>query len=344
MGRLPMKAPLAYKLVCLQLPRVLCTFVCLLGVWTSGDQSSDTQTSLYGVQGGSILFQLNTSLGKMIQRVDWSLDSKKKHLPLFSLEPETGNLTLKKSLLWNRYEQRAHVTPTSLRIDNVTLEDNGNFKARILHEEVISEQSFFLSIYEPILPKIKIISKSQTSDGCNLTLECQILKISNDTTVTWGSGDIPKRQEESLGLPSNSRILNLSLPPNLHNSSVTCLAKNPAEQQNSTLKLSDACAEKSSNPQTPKSPWFIGSFLLVILLGILGIGLWICRRKEKKKEVMDSPENQRNSDMNILYAMLRPSRPEDQNQCQEASEQHLQEGKHLTTIYSEIHNPQIMLR
>uniref|UniRef100_A0A5F8GLS0 SLAM family member 5-like n=1 Tax=Monodelphis domestica TaxID=13616 RepID=A0A5F8GLS0_MONDO len=339
-----MKVLLAYKLVCLQLPRVLCTFVCLLGVWTSGDQSSDTQTSLYGVQGGSILFQLNTSLGKKMQRVEWSLDSKKSRLPLFSLEPETGNLTLKKSLLWNRYEQRAHVTPTSLRIDNITLEDNGNYKARIYYEEVITEHSFFLSVYEPILPMIKIISKSQTSDGCNLTLECQILKISNDTTVTWGSVDIPKRQEESLGLPSNSRTLNLSLPPNLQNSSVTCLAKNPAEQQNSTLKLSDACAEKSSNPQTPKSQWFIGIFLLVILLGILGIGLLIRRRKEKKKEVMDSPENQRNSDMNIQYAVLRPSRPEDQNQCQEASEQYPQEGKHLTTIYSEIHNPQIMLR
>ncbi|XP_044540891.1 uncharacterized protein LOC123256314, partial [Gracilinanus agilis] len=205
---------------------------------TSGDQSPDIQTSLYGVRGGSILFHLNTTQGKKIQRIEWSFLSKKNHQPLFTLEPETGRLTWKS--LWNRYEQRVHATLTSLHIKNLTLEDNGNYRARIDYEDTISDQNFFLSIYDPT------------------------------------------KQKES---------------------------------------------------------WYIGIFLLVILLGILGIGMWICRRKEKKKEVMDSPGNQRNSDMDIQYEVFSLGRPEDQNQCQEASEQHPQEEKHLTTIYSEIQNP-----
>ncbi|XP_020847135.1 SLAM family member 9-like isoform X1 [Phascolarctos cinereus] len=335
MGRSPMKVLFANKLVCFQLPRVLGALVCLLGAWTSGAQSSGIQTSLHGVKGGSILFYLNISSGEKIKMITWSFESNESHQILFHFKPED------ESLAWenpkNRYEQRVRVTSdmTSLSIGNLTFEDHGCYRARVQYSTAkLYDQSFFLSVNEPIFPEIKVLSNFLTSDWCNLTLACPVLGATKEVTVTWESGDIPNiLSQERLGLLSNSGILNLSLPRGVQDSSLTCIAKNLAEQKNSTLYLRDAC--KNSN--LSKQHWQIGIFLLLILLGILGIGLWICRRKEKKNEVMDSSKNQRNSDNSIYYAVLSPDRPpEVQNQCEEACEQQPPERELPSTVYSEI--------
>ncbi|XP_027727332.1 T-lymphocyte surface antigen Ly-9-like isoform X2 [Vombatus ursinus] len=306
------------------------------GAWTSGAQSSGIQTSLHGIKGGSILFHLNISSGEEIKMITWSFESNKSHHILFHFKPEDESLTWENPE--NRYEQRVHVTSNtaSLSIGNLTFEDHGCYRARIQYSTAeLYDQSFFLSVDEPIFPEIKVLSNFLTSDWCNLTLACSVLGATKEVIVTWESGDIPNilSQEERLGLLFNSSILNLSLPRSVQNSSLTCIAKNPAEQKNSTLYLRDAC--KNSN--LSKQHWQIGIFLLLILLGILGIGLWIYRRKEKKNEVMESSKNQRNSDNSIQYAVLNPDRrPEVQNQCQEACEQQPPERELPTTIYSEI--------
>ncbi|XP_036609608.1 SLAM family member 7-like [Trichosurus vulpecula] len=340
MSRSPMKVPFANKLVCLQLPRVLGALVCLLGAWTSGAQSSGIQTSLHGVKGGSILFHLNISSGEKIKSIAWSFESKQSHQILFYFVPEDESLTWED--LENTDERRVRMTfnMTSLRIGNLTFEDHGCYRARIQYSKgILWDQSFFLFVNEPIFPEIKVLSSFLTSDWCNLTLACEVTGDTKEVIVAWESGDIPNMllQEESLGLLSNFSIVNLSLPWSVQDSSLTCIAKNPAEQKNSTLKLRDACKNSSWLMSDLSRPhWPIGIFLLLILLGILGIGLWICRRKEKK-EVMDSSKNQRDSDISIQYAVLNPDRPpEVQNQSQEACEQQPPERNLPITIYSEI--------
>ncbi|XP_043819234.1 uncharacterized protein LOC122725934 [Dromiciops gliroides] len=334
MGRPPMKALFANKLVCFQFPRVLATLVYLLVI--PGAPICGIQTPLHGIKGGSTLFHLNISSGEKIKTIMWSFEFEKGHQKVlfdFTSEDEP----LKWGNLKDRYEQRVHMLskPTSLCIRNLTLEDHGCYCARIqYHNGILSYQSFCLFVHEPLLLTIKKLSKNQRSDWCNLTLECQALEAGEEVEMTWGSGDIPNMLLKEDRLTSNSSIVNLSLPPNLQNSSLTCLAKSRAEQKNFTLDLRDICVEKSS---TLKPTWSIGIFLLLILLGILGTGMWICRRKEKKKKVTDPSKNQRNSDNSIQYAVLSPDRhPEAQNQCQEAGEQQPQEREPLTTIYSEI--------
>ncbi|KAM9001905.1 SLAM family member 5-like isoform 2-T2 [Sarcophilus harrisii] len=337
MGRPPMKVLLANQLVCLQLSRVLGAFVCVLGAWTSGAQSNGISTSLHGVKGGFILFHLNISSGEKIEVIRWTFKNKAYHQNLLEFEPE--NKFLKWKNLQNRFEQRVNVTNMTFHIKNLTLKDHGCYIARIEYfGGNISEQTFLLSVNEPIVLETNVLSKSQTSDWCNLTLECQAMSDTKKVRMTWESEDIPKMlmQNESLGLLSNSSRVKVFFPLNYQNYSITCLAMNDAEQKNITLKLHDVCV-KTSIMKTHKRPWYLGIFILFILFGILGIGWWICKGKEEKKEVMDSSKHQRDSDNSIEYAMLNPDRlPEDQNQCQEACEQRLQERENITTIYSHI--------
>ncbi|KAM9001909.1 uncharacterized protein ACOB8E_023007 isoform 6-T6 [Sarcophilus harrisii] len=299
MGRPPMKVLLANQLVCLQLSRVLGAFVCVLGAWTSGAQSNGISTSLHGVKGGFILFHLNISSGEKIEVIRWTFKNKAYHQNLLEFEPE--NKFLKWKNLQNRFEQRVNVTNMTFHIKNLTLKDHGCYIARIEYfGGNISEQTFLLSVNEPIVLETNVLSKSQTSDWCNLTLECQAMSDTKKVRMTWESEDIPKMlmQNESLGLLSNSSRVKVFFPLNYQNYSITCLAMNDAEQKNITLKLHDVCVKTS---------------------------------------IMDSSKHQRDSDNSIEYAMLNPDRlPEDQNQCQEACEQRLQERENITTIYSHI--------
>ncbi|XP_072503419.1 SLAM family member 9-like [Notamacropus eugenii] len=337
MGRSSMKVLFANTLVCLQLPRVLGALVCLLGAWTSGAQSSGIQTSLYGVKGGSILFRLNMSSGEKIEKITWSFEFKENHHILFDF------ITKNESLVWEKFENRDELkvrmmcNMTSLSIENLTFADHGCYRARIRYSKgKLHDQSFFLSVNEPIFPKIKILSSFLTSDWCHFTLACEVMGDTKDVIVSWKSGDIPNLlpQEENLGLLSNSSILNLSLPRSVQDSSLTCRAKNPAEQKSSTLNLRDACRLTSD---LSRHHWLSGLLLLLILLGILGIGLCIYRRNQKKKEAMDSSKNRRDSEISIQYAVInQDGPPEVQNQCQEVCEQQPPGRKLPATIYSEI--------
>ncbi|XP_068918904.1 SLAM family member 9-like [Petaurus breviceps papuanus] len=339
MGRSPMKVLFATKLVYFQLARVLGALICLLGAWTSGAECSGIETSLNGVKGGSILFNLNISSGENINMITWSFESKKTHKILFDFFPDNEFLNWED--LENRHEQKVRMTAntTSLSIGNLTFADHGCYKARIKYSKgTLLDQSFFLSVHEPIFPKIKILSNLLTSNWCNLTLACEVMGDTKGVIVAWESRDVSTMlpQEESLGLLSNSSILNLSLPWSVQDSSLTCIVKNPAEQKKSTLNLHDACENSSwFMSDLLRQHWLIGLFLPFIWLEILVIGLCICRGKEKK-EVMDSSKNQRNSVISIQYAVLNPDRlPEVQNQCQEACEQQPPERELPTTIYSE---------
>ncbi|XP_051849705.1 uncharacterized protein LOC127559750 isoform X2 [Antechinus flavipes] len=298
MGRPPMKVLFANQLVCLQLPRVLGAFVCVLGAWTSGAQSNGIPTSLHGVKGGFILFHLNISSGEKIAIIRWTFKDKDQQT-LLEFEPE--NKSLKWKRLQPRFEQRVNVTNMTFHIKNLTLEDHGCYKATIeYYNGKISEQTFLLSVNEPIVLKTEVLSKSQTSDWCNLTLECQAKRDMTEVRMTWESEDIPKMliQNESLGLLSNSSRVKVFLPPKFQNYSITCLAMNDAEQKNITLKLRDVCVDNL---------------------------------------IMDSSKHQRDSDNSVENTMLNPDRlPENQNQCQEACEQRLQERENITTIYSNI--------
>ncbi|XP_074079254.1 SLAM family member 5-like [Macrotis lagotis] len=340
MGRPPMKVLFANKVVCFQLPRVLGALVILLGAWIFGAQSSEIQTTLHGVKGGFILFHLKINTGEEIEKITWSIEMMEIHQILFVIRFKNGCLI--REHLQNTFDHRVHMPSnmTFLRIGNLTLEDSGSYSARIEYRRgLFSDQNFFLSVYEPILLKIEVLSKFLSSDWCNITLICQVLGITKTVTVSWESEDISmmKLFQENIEQISNSSILGLSLTPSFQNFSLTCLAKNPVEQKSIKLNLQDACDENfiSVMPRISNRSWQGRVFLLITLLGILGIGVWFFRRKQKKED-MNSSRNQRNGDNSIQYAEVSLVRPHEvKNQCQEACEMQPQERKVLT-IYSEI--------
>ncbi|ELW59880.1 hypothetical protein TREES_T100016148 [Tupaia chinensis] len=239
--------------------------------------------------------------------------------------------------LWDKYGQRVQVpNVTSLRIENLTSEDSGQYQAQVtLRGGKRFDQIFLLTVVDVDLQedhrddhnnihyadlmkpesredKNKILTKppSITSDWCNVTLTCRTPGATENLMVTWESKGIP-RELEQRGTPGpvpNPWTLALRLPLSQRNASLTCVVSNDVDQKSDTSDLGNICAK-----------------------------------------YVDLLEDHRDDHNNIHYAdLMEPESREDKNkllqepsvlQSQAVSEQHLEEEESFTTEYSEIHKP-----
>ncbi|XP_046505519.1 uncharacterized protein LOC124232612 [Equus quagga] len=143
--------------------------------------------------------------------------------------------------LQDKYMQRVHVpNMTSLRIENLTREDSGQYRARAsLTGGMESNQIFDLTVYDLLpLPKIQVQSVSTTGGWCNITLECRAAGVTEDLNVTWESKDLPRELEPA----RNSWTLAVSVPLSQPNASLTCAVSNPKDRKTVTTFLGTLCA------------------------------------------------------------------------------------------------------
>ncbi|KAF4021203.1 hypothetical protein G4228_013780 [Cervus hanglu yarkandensis] len=271
----------------------LCWATRLLGLTSlllthgSGVQDSGAHVPLQGIRGGSVLFHMTKNQEADPEEVSWGFGPESNYRVMLRLRHGIDTPT------WvsfqDKYQHRVHVpNMLSLRIENLTQEDSGEYRARASFtggRELT--QVFFLTVYGTVpLPEIEVKSASITSGWCNVTLECRAPGATEDLKVTWEIKGFPRELEQRVTseLPSNSWHLTLNLPLSQPAASLTCVVSNQVDQKTATLDLGKVCVS-DSHGQVSADPLPCIIKAVVVMLLILGVGLLLWKTHGKKRKM-----------------------------------------------------------
>ncbi|XP_070640395.1 SLAM family member 9-like isoform X3 [Bos indicus] len=296
--------------------------ICSTVVQSSGKYGSEVQNSRFvhmqGIQGGSVLFHIVKKQEADPEEVSWGFGPELNYRVL--LRVHRGADTPTWVSLQDKYQQRVQVpNVTSLKIENLTSEDSGQYRARASFTGGMElNQVFLLTVYEPvILPEILVKSSSITPGLCNVTLECRDPGKRKDLKVTWESEGLPRELEWS-GTPGpapSSWSLTVNLSLSQPNANLTCVVSNHADKKTATVDFAQVCFS-GSQEQT------IAGLLEGILCGVvavlffLGAGLYFW--KTYKKE--------RNTETGRGAALQEDHRNQDDGDWAEPSQEEYQQG------------------
>nr|XP_035974127.1 SLAM family member 9-like isoform X1 [Halichoerus grypus] len=316
------------------------------GAHGSGVEASGITVSLKETQGASVWFhvirspELPPEVG--LEKISWGIVSGSHYIVMLDVCP--GRDVPEWVNFQDKFEKRVHVLNiTTLRIDNLTLEDSGQYRARESYRRGREhDQDFHLRVYEPApLPQIRAMVLSLTPGWCNVTVECDTTRTREDLTVSWESEDLPKELEQrpSPGPAPNPWTLAVNLPLSQPNSSLTCVVSNQVDQKTATRDLGDVCGHGQAGAA------LLGGILgaIVVMLLILGAGLYLWKRRGKKENLKPgrgagSQKEHGDPDGGIHYAELSQQEAGD-NRDKGRGAPHLEEETSLTTIYSEVCRP-----
>ncbi|XP_059790309.1 SLAM family member 5-like [Balaenoptera ricei] len=325
---------------------ICCTGVKSSGTHGSGVQDSGAHVHLHRVRGGSVLFHVIRKQEANLEEVTWGFGPDSNYRVLLRVYAGADAPTWVS--LQDKYQQRVHVPGIlSLKIENLTPEDSGLYRARASFTGGIElNQVFPLTVYEPVpLPQILFKLPSITPSWCNVTLECRASGATEDLNVTWQNKGLPRELEQRVtpGPASNSWTLPVNLPLSQPNASLTCVVSNQVDQKTATLDLGEVCVHDSQGQVSADPlPGILGAVVVVLL--ILGGGLYLWKTCEKKKKMQtgrgtELQEDHRDNDSGIQYAEL--SQQESRKDMHKGiGEQHLEEKEPVNTVYSEVHKPE----
>ncbi|XP_044800121.2 SLAM family member 5 isoform X2 [Bubalus bubalis] len=321
--------------------------ICSTGAKSPGAHGSEVQdpaarVPLQGIRGGSVLFHVTKKQKAEPEEVWWAFGPESNYSVM--LRVHHGADTPTWVSLQDKYQQRVHVPNIlSLKVENLTCEDSGQYRARVSFPGGLElTQVFLLTVYEPVpSPQILVGSTSITPDWCNVTLECRASGATDDLNVTWENKGLPREWEQRRtsepACNSSANILAVSFPRGQPNASLVCVVSNPGEYKNASFNLGEVCVHDSANLVIAELlPGILGAVVAVLL--ILGGGLYLWKIRRKKMETGRGARSQDDDDDSIQYVEL------SQQKSQESSnkvirEQHLKERVPLTTIYSEVCKP-----
>ncbi|XP_045837966.1 uncharacterized protein LOC123927442 [Meles meles] len=246
------------------------------GARGSAVDDSGNPVPLKGIQGASVLFHVvrNPELPPEVEleKMSWGIVSRSNYRVMLRVFP--GRDVPQWVNFQDKFEKRVHVlNTTTLRIDNLTLEDSGLYRARESYTRGRQyDQDFNLTVYEPApLPRIRAMVLSLTPGGCNITVECNTTGTRKDVTVSWESKGLPKELEQrpAPGPAPNPWTLAVNLPLRQPSPSLSCVVSNQADQKTATLDLGDVCGHdptgEASAVHEGVIPWIV-----VPVLGVLG--------------------------------------------------------------------------
>ncbi|XP_072686164.1 SLAM family member 9-like isoform X7 [Canis lupus baileyi] len=318
----------------------------------SGVEDSGNPVSLKGMQGASVLFQLlrNPDLpaGVELEKMTWGISSGANYTTLLQVspgahDPEWVNFQ-------DKFQKRVHVLNiTTLRMNNLTPEDTGLYRARGFYSRGRQyDQDFHLTVYEPLpLPQIWAKDRFITPGWCNVTVKCDTMGTREDLTLSWERKRLPRELEQRVapGPAPNPWTLALSLPLSQPSASLTCVLSNQEDQRTVTLDLGDICGhDPQGQADASQLPSVLGT--VVVLLLILGAGLFLWRTRVKKSlepgRGAGSQEEHRDPDSGIYYAELSQQGSGDSRDKGRGAA-HLEGNKPLTTVYSEVRRAGVAL-
>ncbi|XP_010831038.1 PREDICTED: SLAM family member 6-like isoform X1 [Bison bison bison] len=320
--------------------------VCCTGVENSAAPGPGVQDSglvpLQRIRGGSVLFHVTKNQKADPEEVSWGFGPELNYSVM--LRVHRGADTPTWVSLQDKYQQRVHVPNILfLRIDNLTLEDSGQYRARASFTRGIElNQVFLLTVYETVpVPKILVKSASFTPGWCNATLECTAPGDTKDLKVTWEIKDLPRELEQRVTseLPSKSWNLTLYLPVSQPSGSLTCMVSNQVDQKTATLGLGKVCVSDSPGNNDKTLPVIIGTVVIILLICVIGLFLWktyVKKRKMTTGRGVEVQEDQRDNDGGLHYAELSQ---QESAAHKGVDKQHLEE-KESSTVYSEVCKPE----
>ncbi|XP_022346431.1 SLAM family member 9-like [Enhydra lutris kenyoni] len=278
----------------------------------SGVDDSGIFVTLKGTQGDSALFPVirkpELPPEFELEKMSWGVVSRSNYIVMLHVFP--GRDVPEWVNFQDKFEKRVHVfNTTTLRIDNLTLEDSGLYWARVsLTGGIEYDEDFHLMVYEPVpLPQIQATVLSLTPGGCNVTVECNITGTRKDVTVYWESEGLPRELEQRLapGPSPNPWSLAVNLPLSRPSPSLTCVVSNQGDQKTVILDLRDVCGHDLHGPSLVALLRDILGTIVVTLM-ILEAGLYLWMRCGKKKlesgKGAGSQEEPRDPDGGIHYA------------------------------------------
>ncbi|XP_047560707.1 SLAM family member 9-like isoform X4 [Lutra lutra] len=287
------------------------------GAHGSALDDSGNPLPLKGTLGASVWFHMikNPELPprSKLKSITWGIINQKIYTPVLQVSP--GGDVPRWVNFQDKFEKKVHVlNTTTLRIDNLTLEDSGLYRAQESYTGGRQyDQDFHLMVYEPVpLPQIRATVLSLTPGWCNLTLKCVLTRTREDLTVSWESECLPRELEQrpAPGPSPNPWTLAVNLPLSQPSPSLTCVVSNQGDQKTVTLDLGDVC-DHETEPQGQTSAAHLSGILVpvVVLPLILGAGLYLWKRRGKKKKLepgrgAGSQEEPRDPDGGIHYAEL----------------------------------------
>ncbi|XP_073178722.1 CD48 antigen-like [Lepidochelys kempii] len=194
-----------------------------------------------GILGGLVVLSVDLSPGTKAKEIEWSF-SAGTGVTIQLAEFNGGKFERHDPS--DRFQQGLAMYVTLLRIKALELGDSGVYEARVkIVPATVEDQAFLLAVCEPVpMPKIWIHSLSSTTDGCNVTLQCQA-SGREEVNVSWMRGNPPRGlgDSERYQLAPDGRTLRLSLQPNRPNSTFTCTASNPGDQKSISPDLQSIC-------------------------------------------------------------------------------------------------------
>nr|XP_014334524.1 PREDICTED: T-lymphocyte surface antigen Ly-9-like [Bos mutus] len=321
--------------------------VCCTGVENSTAPGPGVQDSglvpLQRIRGGSVLFHVTKNQKADPEEVSWGFGPELNYSVM--LRVHRGADTPTWVSLQDKYQHRVHVPNILfLRIDNLTLEDSGQYRARASFTRGIElNQVFLLTVYETVpVPKILVKSASFTPGWCNATLECTAPGDTKDLKVTWEIKDLPRELEQRVTseLPSKSWNLTLCLPVSQPSGSLTCMVSNQVDQKTAILGLGEVCVSDSPENNDDKTlSGIIGTVVIILLICVIGLFLWktcVKKRKMTTGRGVEVQEDQRDNDGGLHYAELSQ---QESAAHKGVDKQHLEE-KASSTVYSEVCKPE----
>ncbi|XP_012513943.1 PREDICTED: SLAM family member 9-like [Propithecus coquereli] len=220
------------------------------GAHGSAVKDSGAHVPLKGIRGESVLFDVTKKAGAVLEaeleEVFWSFTPESDYRVMFRIQRGIQAPTW--FSLQDKFQQRVQVPSlSSLKIENLTLEDSGQYRAQArLMEGREVMQFFHLTVYE-LVPHPHILAQSPSigPGWCNVTLECRAPGAIRDLNVTWESRGL-LRELEQRGTPGqafNSWSLVVSLPLSQPDASFTCVVSNHMDQKTATKDLGDICVQ-----------------------------------------------------------------------------------------------------
>ncbi|XP_044942601.1 uncharacterized protein LOC101687034 isoform X2 [Mustela putorius furo] len=252
------------------------------GAPESAVDDSGNPVPLKGIQGASVLFLVirNPELLPEVEleNITWGIINQKLYTPVLQVSPRGD------APRWvnfqDKFEKRVHVVnTTTLRIDNLTLEDSGLYRVQQSYTRGRQyHQDFHLTVYGggsqsfrenpqekagaemfsthvrfcPLIPpspeavprpQIRATVLSLTPGWCNITMECNTTETRKNLTVTWENESLPRELEQrpAPGPAPNPWTLAVNLPLSRPSPSLTCVVSNQADQKAASQDLGDVC-------------------------------------------------------------------------------------------------------
>ncbi|XP_047640196.1 uncharacterized protein LOC125129499 [Phacochoerus africanus] len=255
-----------------------------------GVQDPGAPDLLQGIRGGSVLFHIFEKHEAELEEVSWGFGPGSEYRVLLRVRPGEAPIWVS---LQDRYQQRVHVpNMMSLKIENLTPEDSGLYRARgSFTGGVEFTRVFHLTVYEPVpIPQILVKSPSITHGWCNVTIECRTSGDTEDLKVTWEGKGLPRELEErvTLGPAPNSWTLAVHLPWSQPYTNITCVVSNEVDQKTATFDLGEVCHLRDAHGSLGEAiivslRGILGSVVVMVLVLRGGLYLWKVHRKKKKK-------------------------------------------------------------